>query len=172
MAVWGKNTRIKLLGGEIIVREAGHSWDQMASRIEGTKRRALDLSTPFMEFQDVWFNQTRAVYEAEGLPVPWPGLSPGYSAWKERYYPGAPIGVLTGRLKDSLTNPESPDLVWDVGPRSLRYSTRVPYFKDVQAVRPPLVLLPETAALLMKLVEAHILRDEIDRSDPSARGNS
>ena len=55
----------------------------------------------------------------------WTALSPAYGAWKARNYPGAPILVRTGELRDDLTQrPFSIDVVED---RMALFGSAVPY---------------------------------------------
>src|SRR4051794_39671626 len=124
MARWGAETRLKLLGGELIFRQRGHSYDDMVRQLDFTRKRALDLTAPFQAFQETYREQTLRVFEEEGLPVPWPGLSLGYAAWKARAYPGKSIMRRTDRLFESVTG--GSEGFWDVGPRSIRFGTRVP----------------------------------------------
>ena len=155
---WGPTTVVKLLGGELRIRTGG--LEEVRRRLDFTRKRMLNLEEPFNAFQGVWYAATEDVYASEGLPDAWPALSPAYAEWKERRFPGQPIGQLTGRLKASLTGGEGG--VWDVGPRSLRYSSRVPYFRYQQLgtsrmpARPPLVMLPETLDKLLDSVKDYV----------------
>jgi len=48
------------------------------------------------------------VYAAQGAAhggTKWPELDEQYAAWKQRHFPGAQIGVLTGMTREALTGP-------------------------------------------------------------------
>jgi hypothetical protein len=155
MAVWGRQTRVKLLGGSLVFREVGHTWDDYVEQMNFIKRRALDLTDPFTAFEQVYIDQTVQVFASEGLPEPWPALSPAYSQWKEKAYPGMPMMRRTDRLFESVTG-QSDEGFWEVGPRSIRFGTRVPYWTHTEQVRPIGVFLPETRDALMELVRQHL----------------
>ena len=60
----------------------------------------------------------------------WAPLSPTYKAWKDSAYPGRPLLVLTGRLRESLTNARSRDSVYNRrqnGCKLVSLGTRGPY---------------------------------------------
>jgi phage gpG-like protein len=161
---WGRETRIKLLGGELIYRQKGDTIASMRRYLEGIKRRALNLAPVFLRFRDVWFEQNERVFAAEGLPTAWPALSPAYAAWKQRNFPGKTILRRTDRLFGSLTS-MAPDTIFQATPRTLRMGSRVPYFMAHQVgagnlpARPPLVLLPETFSELHMMVMDFVVEE-------------
>jgi phage gpG-like protein len=55
----------------------------------------------------------------------WPALSPRYAAWKAKHYPGAPILVRSGDLRDSLTR--RPFGVDVIEKKSMAIGSDVPY---------------------------------------------
>ena len=57
----------------------------------------------------------------------WMPLSPRYRHWKEKKWPGLPVGVLSGALRESLTYPEDQYAIWRSGPMSLVVGTSVPH---------------------------------------------
>lgn len=63
----------------------------------------------------------------------WPALSPAYAEWKAEKYPGAPILVRTGRLRESLTmsaaeaGAVSGDAIRRVTAHGFEWGTRVQY---------------------------------------------
>lgn len=58
----------------------------------------------------------------------WSPLGDGYGAWKARAYPGAPLLVRTGRLRESLTtSAPSPDAIRTVTATGFEWGTRVQY---------------------------------------------
>jgi phage gpG-like protein len=157
---FGINTRIKLLGGELIFRVRG--LDEQILALEGIRRRALDLRVPFGEFRSVWQASINDVFDAGGYPVPWEQLAPTYENWKSAHYPGQPILRATDRLHDSLTDMTS-DTVWRVTPRTIQFGSRVPYFQFHQSgtskmpARPPLVLTEEAGQALQGLVGDYVM---------------
>lgn len=75
----------------------------------------------------------------------WAPLSPRYKAWKEQHYPGQPILVREGPLRESVTwagNHLGPDGVFEAYPRYVVFGTRVKYAKyhqhgtDLMPARP------------------------------------
>lgn len=55
----------------------------------------------------------------------WPPLTAKYAARKAQRYPGRPVEVRTGRLRDSLTRADA--LTLELGPHTLKLGTDVPY---------------------------------------------
>ena len=62
----------------------------------------------------------------------YPPLSPKYAAYKKKKKPGAPILVYSGRLRDSVLGPDTPDSILSIGETSLVQGTKVPYARYVQ----------------------------------------
>ena len=61
--------------------------------------------------------------------IAWAPLSPAYAAWKNSAYPGRPLLVLTGRMKESFSA-SSRDLIYNRKQKNykmLTLGTRVPY---------------------------------------------
>jgi len=157
-AHFGRHTRIRVLGGEIISSipsDGGVEWiDDVTGRrttnlravLEGIRRRALDLSEPFNAFREVWYSITREQFASEGElgEQEWAPLTEAYARWKAKAYPGMPLLRATDRLMQSLLG--GPEGVWRAGPRSLQYGSTVPYFEahmtgtETMPARPPLVL--------------------------------
>jgi hypothetical protein len=144
----------------LLFRESGDGFPVMGAMIDGVTRRALDLSEPFEAWQPYVIEQTRTVFDNEGLPEQWPALSPGYAAWKERAYPGQTIGRRTDRMYESFTKPDNPEMIWETGPRSIRYGSRVPYWRKFDAKREIIPILPETFVQLTRLVRDYVMNDE------------
>lgn len=156
MPLFGRTTVVKFLGGELLVKEVGTDLVAMRSRLEGVKRRALNLGPVFSEFKPIWLQATRQVFAAQGLPVPWPALSPAYAAWKRQHYPGKTMMRRTDRLYRSLTQDRSGDMIWEATPRTIRYGTRVPYHQFGQLRRPTVILLRSSFDRLNKMVLAYV----------------
>ena len=75
----------------------------------------------------------------------WRPLSKDYKAWKDQEYPGRPLMVLTGKLKQSLMRANSRHAIFNVRRDRIILGTRVPYAKEHQLgtdkPRRPLVLI-------------------------------
>jgi phage gpG-like protein len=155
MPRWGRQTRIKFVGGDLLVKVSGN--ENILANLTGIVARSKDLRIPFNAFRPVWINAIQEAWDSGGEPVPWPALSPAYAAWKQSAYPGKPIMRLTDRLYDSLTSQTS-DTIWFVGPKSMQLGTRVPYFiyhqtgTNKMPARPVLTLPAHAAAALVTMV--------------------
>ena len=67
--------------------------------------RALDLDGPLGErLVGIARESTQRNFTAAAAPdgTPWPELSSDYRQWKQRYYPGEPIGVRDGAMREGL----------------------------------------------------------------------
>lgn len=155
MAHFGRQTRIKFVGGELNVKVNGE--ENILANLTGIAKRSTDLRIPFEAFRPVWIDAIQDAFDAGGDPVPWPELSPAYAGWKATAAPGKPIMRLSDRLYDSLTSQTS-DTIWFAGPRSVQLGTRVPYFIYHQEgtqnmpARPVLTLPGHAAATLVTMV--------------------
>ncbi len=102
---------IETTGGEEIqrvLREAGE--------------RQADLTGAWMQIQKQFQEEQAEVFSASGAAggrAAWAALSEPYARWKSRHYPGLPILVLSGRLRDSLTRADAPDAIREITPDSL-----------------------------------------------------
>jgi hypothetical protein len=162
-----RDTVVKLLGGDLLYREPGQSLTTARETLRGIRRRALDLRRPFQMFRPIWQDSIRKVFAAEGLPAPWPELSPAYAAWKSKKYPGKPMMRATDRLYESLVA-DTRDTIWEATPRTIRFGTRVQYFGPNQRGvpsrnlprRPTLVLLPEVFSELARMATWYVAHGE------------
>ncbi len=86
---------------------------------------------PFWEewFKPAWYRTITLHYETQGASTggAWPPLSEAYGIWKQKHWPGLPLGVLSGATRESLTFPDDPHAIWEATPTSLTVGTRVPY---------------------------------------------
>jgi hypothetical protein len=73
--------------------------DRFAEEVEDFTPLFDTYNERFKEAMRYQFS-TEGVY---GLGRRWKHLSPAYAAWKERHYPGQPIGMLTGDLYEGMT---------------------------------------------------------------------
>lgn len=63
-----------------------------------------DFSELFEGFGEIFRDLMTEQFSSEGsLAGGWAALSPKYAEWKEEHYPGRPIGVLRGYLRDAMT---------------------------------------------------------------------
>lgn len=80
-------------------------------------------------FRDAWYRHVDTHYVTQGRSTGenWPPLSEAYAAWKQKHWPGIPIGVLSGALRESLTFPNDQSAVWNATATGLTVGTKVPY---------------------------------------------
>jgi phage gpG-like protein len=123
-------------------------------------RRSTNLVPAFEAFQDTWIEQETAIFDEEGPG--WEPLSDAYAAWKRSKVGDKPILEFSGRLRDSFTDPSSPDMIYVARPRTLQIGTAVPYsdvhqhgWRGVPA-REHDVMWPETFGVLVGLVGDYI----------------
>jgi len=175
---FGHYTRIRLVGGQILASiptpgDPSAWYDvnlnrrvNMRRRLNGIKRRALDLRAPFQAFRSIWYALTEQLFAAEGAiegAQPWPALSPAYAAEKHDVlspYAGMPILQRTQALIESLTG--GPGGVYEAGPRSLQYGSTLDRFDyhmegtENMPARPPVVLTRSAFYQLNRMVMAHV----------------
>jgi phage gpG-like protein len=72
--------------------------DGLATRVEDLTPAWQEIHERFVEYEESWFQS-----EGNGS---WPQLSHDYAEWKHRHFPGEPILVRTGRLRDTATEPD------------------------------------------------------------------
>ncbi|MEO8483330.1 MAG: hypothetical protein ABI634_14045 [Acidobacteriota bacterium] len=106
-------------------------------------------------------------FDSEGGGVGgWAPLSEDYAAWKAKHFPGRPILVRTGALKESLTfdgTSPGPEGIFDAGKGGLVIGTKLSYGKyhqrPTKSGRPPqrrfLFLLRNASETLGRLLHAY-----------------
>lgn len=157
---YGVNTRIKFVYGDLNFKVSGVQ--EAADFLHGAIKRSTNFAPVFQAFQPVWFDAIADAFEAGGDPVQWPALSPAYDGWKSGRHPGMPIMRLSDRLYESVTS-QTTDTIWRVGPRSIQFSSRVPYFEYHQLGTSrmparPVLTLPESAErTLLGMMQAYVL---------------
>lgn len=57
----------------------------------------------------------------------WPPLKRATQLYKEHRFPGAPIMVRTGSLRESIIERDAQDNIFEVGPHGVNVGTAVPY---------------------------------------------
>lgn len=85
-----------------------------------------------LRIRDLWTERIDNAFESKGGSIgkKWAPLSPAYALWKGRHFPGRPLLVRTGRMKRSLTDSTSRDMIFSrKGGRQLIIGTRVFYAK-------------------------------------------
>lgn len=122
-ARWGTQTRIKMLGGDLIVRTGGPSSpERWVMDMRGMDRRMRDARPIFAAMKPRWLSVTKRVFQSQGIPR-WKPLKS--STLRSRRYPGKPILRQSERLFRSVTG--GAGMIWNMGPRSLRYGSSVFY---------------------------------------------
>lgn len=99
--------------------------------LESAIKSVGDLRFPMGEIsRDIFKNTTKNfILKGNGQ---YPPLSPAYKKWKSKAAPSAPILVLSGRLKDSVTGSGNNDSIINIGKQSLVQGTSVPYAAAIQ----------------------------------------
>lgn len=110
-------------------------------------RKIADLKWLWPDIAGEFYKREQQLFNAEGEGA-WPGLSPTYSAWKSKYYPGQPLLVLHGDLRSSLVARLSTYAIYEDEPQALTLGSAVPYGnahqygyepRNLQA-RPPIII--------------------------------
>ena len=70
MAKFGKDTRVKFVGGELHIRTTGD--DKVYRALGDIIKKTDDLRIPFERFKPVWMDDIADTFAAGGTPVPWP----------------------------------------------------------------------------------------------------
>jgi phage gpG-like protein len=108
----------------------------------------------------------RQLFEKEGARggPRWAKLTKAYKAWKDSNYPGRPILVLTGALKESLTE-EDGDHIFEPDRLGMTLGTSVPYARYHQTgtrtmrPRPPIRFLrKEDGVAVARLMMEYIFK--------------
>lgn len=128
MPVFGRQTVVRFLGGELVFRLVGRTGpDDWILSVRRMERRMADFTPAWDRLKPHWIGLTRRVFDAQGLPHRWRQLSERYRAWKARHFPGKTILRRTDRLYRSLTG--GPGMVWRSRKHSLQYGSK--YFTFV-----------------------------------------
>lgn len=90
--------------------------ERIAQRLERLEWLWANLAELFVAKEGLWF-------KSKGRGT-WPELSPAYAAWKAIHYPGAPLMVRTGDLRDQLTSSKSVLAMTDT---AISLGTSLPY---------------------------------------------
>jgi phage gpG-like protein len=154
MAKFGKNTRLKIVGGTLEVNMEGKGIDRWLARIQRFQLQAENLDEPFGKFGLYMLGVVERNFAAEGRPK-WKPLNPDYAKWKAKHSSGG-ILVWSGKLRKSFR--------YRVTPRTLQiYSTSRLFPWHQEGVpqnnlpaRPMVNLQPRDRAELSKLIRSHL----------------
>lgn len=157
----GKETRIKLVGGEMTFSMQDPTDVTRRAPLEKYLTGSRDFSRVFEAFSAYHDRSIERNFAAEGRPSKWAPLTA--ATIRERVqlgYGAGPILVRTGAMKRGFR--------WLWGPRSYRVWNIKPYFiyhqegapKAAIPARPMLVLLPQDLAQFTKLARQHLGSDE------------
>jgi phage gpG-like protein len=124
--------------------------EKFQAKIAGLLTLVDDLTIPFKLIIQSWYRSNLAIFNLGG-PGKYVDLKKATKAAKIRLYGSAyPILQATGRLKDSITDPSSPDgIAMIINRKSLTLGTKVPYGGFLQygtkfmPARPFILLGPE-----------------------------
>lgn len=89
-----------------------------------------DLSVPFAEIYRDFTLVNHRNFLAQGYPLHWVPLSPQYAAWKQKHFPGLPILVRSGEMRDSLASTGAgmgPGAIREIHARDAWFGTSVRY---------------------------------------------
>lgn len=79
---------------------------QIMAKFNRLAEKISDYSDVFEKLGDDFYEIEKRLFGSQGGSGDkgkWKALSPKYAAWKSKNYPGQPILVQTGELRDSLT---------------------------------------------------------------------
>jgi phage gpG-like protein len=142
-----------------------HGDEQLKRSLSRFGEHAKDLSEPFREIVKDFHKIERRQFETEGSygSGGWQPLSPRYAEWKAKKYPGRPIMVLSGLLKESLLgdNPYSVELVT---PKSMEVGTVINYAiyhqkgTSKMPARPLIQLTEDDKKRWIKFIQAYLVK--------------
>lgn len=98
---------------------------EVDARLAGIADRADHVRPVFERIAEDFTEREKVLFANDGEGR-WDPLTKPYAAWKARHYPGLPMNVLTGALRDSLTVPGSKYSVRDISDEQLVIGTRDP----------------------------------------------
>lgn len=145
------------LAGESIVLEGDERARGLLGRVDHKLR---DLRWLWGTLTDLFTEKEKQWFRSGGQGA-WPALSPAYAAWKARVYPGRPVMVREGDLRDQLTQPAK--AVVAQTDEVLFLGTTLPYAAfhlggPKMPARPPLIPRVSLAAGLARRVEHEMYR--------------
>lgn len=128
---WGRDTVVKFFGGRIVFSLSGDAPKaDYIKNLDDIVTRGSNLQPAMEAIGEYLLGSTRRNFEAQGRPKRWQRLAPTTIADRGRKgYPPTPILIRSGKLFRSLTQKGAPGLVLQARPKSLKYTSRVPYFE-------------------------------------------
>lgn len=128
MTRWGKETRVKFVGGEVIFRFSEPGFDDWARAVSDIVDGAEDLTEVFDWFGNYMVNGSfQRNFDAGGRPSRWSPLSEPYATQKRRRYGSRPILEASGAMRGGFR--------WSAHPRSLQIRNLRRYFSYHQEGR-------------------------------------
>jgi phage gpG-like protein len=111
--------------------------ERMSIAFERAGNELADFGTHvFPRMVPVFEAELAAQFDAEGRGPnrgSWAALSPAYEAWKSKRYPGAPILVRSGALREALTESGGSHALRDFGETTFNFGTDgLPYASTKQ----------------------------------------
>lgn len=94
------------------------------------KAGQIDLRPTLLPIGIGYLKEVKMIFErkqARGDEMKWDPLSKKYARWKERNYPGTPILVRTGALKESMIRKGAPGNIFAIGKTSAIFGTSIKY---------------------------------------------
>jgi phage gpG-like protein len=88
---------------EIVIHVDGIT--DLVGSLEALATRVEDLSPAWQEIRERFVTYEENWFESQGNGN-WPQLSKDYAEWKHKHFPGEPILVRTGRLRETVTEPD------------------------------------------------------------------
>ena len=89
--------------------------EQVARVLDGVEYRAQDMRPIWQILAEDFYQVEEEQFATEGgFSGGWAELSERYKVWKEAHYPGRPILVLTGALREAITSPNARGSIYDL----------------------------------------------------------
>ena len=107
---------------ELQISVAGQ--ESISLLFQGIGNRLKDFSPAFERMHQAFLESEEQQFASEGAyGGGWAALSAHYNAWKQKYYPGKPKGVLTEYLKNALTG-TADGHICEIGPTEAKFGAR------------------------------------------------
>lgn len=134
--------------------------EEVKAAMSALTKKITDLRWLWPDIAGEFYKREMALFDAQGAGE-WESLSPNYSAWKSKYYPGQPLLVLKNDLRSSLVARLSAFAIYEAEPAELRLGTSVPYAMAHQygykprnlPARPPIIIDDETEKNMLAVAE-------------------
>jgi phage gpG-like protein len=119
--------------------------DELQRALTELAKKTGDLRPVWSRIAVEFYRRERDLFSSQGEGA-WVQLSPSYSSWKQKHFPGLPLLVLSGNLRESLGGRGGSFSVYEAEPLSLSIGTSVPYAQFHQTgtskmpARPPIII--------------------------------